>query len=73
MVFCTFVIVHKFFVIKIEHTPFILTHDTISWNHDLGECTLQCTEFEGNLELHIVSKVITHKISLALNYFKDHI
>jgi hypothetical protein len=39
----------------------------------MGECTLWCTQFEGNLELHIVSKVATRKTSLILNYFKDHI
>jgi hypothetical protein len=38
-----------------------------------GECTLRCTQFEGNLELHIISKVVTHKTSLTLNYFIDHI
>ncbi len=37
----------------------------------MGECTLQCTQFEWNLE-HIISKV-TCKISFVLNYFKDHI
>jgi hypothetical protein len=73
MVLSTFVIVHKFFVVKIERTPFILAHNAISWDHDFGECTLQCTQFERNLELHIISKVVTHKISLTLNYFKDHI
>jgi hypothetical protein len=24
-----------------------------------GECTLQCTQFEGNLGLQIISKVVT--------------
>jgi hypothetical protein len=38
-----------------------------------GECTLQYTQFEGNFGLHIISKVVTHKISLTLNYFIGHI
>jgi len=38
-----------------------------------GECTLWCTQIEGNLGLHIISKVVTHKISLTLNHFIDHI
>jgi hypothetical protein len=29
----------------------------------MGECTLQCTQFEGNLELHVILKVVTRKIS----------
>jgi hypothetical protein len=32
----------------------------------------QPTQFVTNLELHIVSKVPTHKISLTLNNFKNH-
>jgi hypothetical protein len=39
----------------------------------MGVGNLQCTQFELNLELHIVSKVTTCKISLTLNNFKDHI
>jgi hypothetical protein len=35
-----------------------------------GECALQCTQFEGNLELHIASKVATPKISFTLNNFR---
>jgi hypothetical protein len=31
------------------------------------------TQFEANLELHIVSKVATRKISLILNNFLNHI
>jgi hypothetical protein len=38
-----------------------------------GECTLWCTQFEGNLGLHIISKEETHKISLILNCFTNHI
>jgi len=37
----------------------------------MGECTLQCTQFEETLALHIISKVITCKILDILNYFKD--
>jgi hypothetical protein len=39
----------------------------------MGVGKLQCTQFEANLELHEISKVATHKISLTLNNFKDHI
>ncbi len=42
-------------------------------NNVKGERTVQCTQFEGNLELYVISKVGTCKISLTLNYFKDHI
>jgi hypothetical protein len=42
-------------------------------NNVKGECTVQCTKFEGNLELYVISKIATCKISLTLNYFKDHI
>jgi hypothetical protein len=41
--------------------------------HLMGECRLQCTQFEGKLELYLVSKVVTCKISFILNYSKDHI
>jgi len=39
----------------------------------LGVGKLQCTQFEANLELHIVLKAATCKISFTLNNFKDHI
>jgi len=39
----------------------------------LGVGKLWSTQFVANLELHIMSKVATHKISLTLNNFKDHI
>jgi hypothetical protein len=38
-----------------------------------GVGKLWSTQFEANLELHIVSKIATRKISFTLNYFKDHI
>ncbi len=31
------------------------------------------THFTSKLEVHIVAKVISHKISLTLNFFKDHL
>jgi len=31
------------------------------------------TQFVANLELHILTKVITHTISFTLNNFKNHI
>jgi hypothetical protein len=37
-----------------------------------GERILQCTQFVGKLELHIVSKS-TCNISFNLSYFKSHI
>ncbi len=49
------------------------TSKMIKNNNVKGECTVQCTQFEGNLELYVISKVATCKISLTLNYFKDHI
>jgi hypothetical protein len=38
-----------------------------------GVGKLRSTQFVANLELHILSKVTTHKISPTLNNFKDHI
>ncbi len=35
-----------------------------------GVGKLRCTQFDTNLELHIISKVVTRKISLTLNNFK---
>jgi hypothetical protein len=34
---------------------------------------VQCTYFMSKSEVHIASKVITHKISLTLNSFLNHI
>jgi hypothetical protein len=33
----------------------------------------RCTDFVSKLKVHIVSKVATHKISLILNFVKNHI
>jgi hypothetical protein len=34
---------------------------------------VQCTFFVSKLEAHIVSKIVTHKISLILDFIKNHI
>jgi len=42
---------------------------SITW---WGVCMLQFTHFIWKLELHIISKVATHKISFILNNYKYH-
>jgi len=39
----------------------------------MGVGKLWCTQFEANLELHVISKVATRKISLTLNNFKNQL
>jgi hypothetical protein len=38
-----------------------------------GVGKLQFTQFMANLKTHMVSKVVTRKLSSTLNNFKDHI
>jgi hypothetical protein len=59
-------------------TVFLVINVTLQKVKILPNCTLgvgklRSTQFMANLELRIVSKVTTHKISLTLNNFKDHI
>jgi hypothetical protein len=38
-----------------------------------GKRMVQCTQFKAKLRLHIISKAITHKVSLILIFFRLHI
>lgn len=39
----------------------------------LDDSMVQCTHFVSKLEVDIVSKIVTHKISLILDFIKNHI
>jgi hypothetical protein len=50
-----------------------MIHDTINnvrWIISMGECIVQSRQSIPKLEVHIISKVITHNISLTSNYLK---
>jgi len=40
------------------------------WFSTQGISMVWCTHFVSKLELHIILKVLTHKISLVLNFLK---
>ncbi len=42
-------------------------------NAAMGISMVQCTHLMLKLEIHVISKVLTHKISLILNSSKNHI
>jgi hypothetical protein len=46
---------------------------SLNVNVQQGVSMVWCTHFTSKLKIHIISKVITYKISFTLNYSRNHI
>jgi len=63
-------VIDDFFV---NYLSFGFLFEQSIWKWEKNKCMVWCENFELKVEIHIISKAVTHKISFILNSSKNYI